>query len=93
MLRIANVGSSEASLGASGAPDASGEPSARGNVLGGRVQQILFRGSKCEVVVEAPNGSVLRSMIDLGQASRLAVGAAVALEFAPDETFMFWAGE
>lgn len=61
--------------------------------VGGRVLQVLFRGSKCEVFVDAGEGLVLRSMVEPSVASGLSVGESVALTFAPEETFMFWAGE
>lgn len=67
--------------------------SGSGNQLSGRVQQILFRGSKSEVMIESADGLILRSMMEPSEASALKVGHEVSLEFAPNETFLFWAGE
>jgi spermidine/putrescine transport system ATP-binding protein len=64
-----------------------------GNALRGRVVQILFRGSKSEVFIETTDGLSLRSMIDPSQASELRVGSEVGLNFAPNETHLFWSGE
>jgi ABC-type Fe3+/spermidine/putrescine transport system ATPase subunit len=63
------------------------------NSLKGRVVQILFRGSKSEVVVETSEGLSLRSMMDPSDASNLKVGSPIALHFAPTDTHLFWAGE
>lgn len=63
-----------------------------GNALHGRVVQILFRGSKSEVLIETEEGLSLRSMVDPSEATSLRVGSDVALQFAPNETHLFWAG-
>jgi spermidine/putrescine transport system ATP-binding protein len=63
------------------------------NRLSGRVQQVLFRGSKCEVILEAADRLILRSMMEPQDASLLHVGDDVDLEFSPSDTHLFWAGE
>lgn len=62
------------------------------NALSGRIVQILFRGSKSEVMIETAEGVSLRSMMDPSEASSLRVGSEVALQFAPHDTHLFWAG-
>ena len=74
-----------------GAP--AGSLNGASNSLTGRVLQVLFRGSKCEVVIESADGLLLRSMMEPQDAAVLKVGESVHLEFSPDETFLFWAGE
>ncbi len=63
------------------------------NSLSGRVQQILFRGHKSEVMVESADGLILRSLMEPQMASRLRVGEVVALDFPASETHFFWDGE
>jgi spermidine/putrescine transport system ATP-binding protein len=63
------------------------------NSLNGRVIQVLFRGSKSEVMIEGVDGLMLRSMVEPEAAAGLKIGQNVHLEFSPNDTFMFWAGE
>ncbi len=83
MLRVAGRGSGSRP----------GDVSGPQNSLSGRVQQVLFRGSKCEVLIEAADGLTLHSMMEPQEAALLRVGEIIELEFSLSETHMFWAGE
>lgn len=63
------------------------------NTLTGRVQQVLFRGHKCEVLFETAGGELLRSLMEPEVASELRLGEQVRLEFPSSETHFFWSGE
>lgn len=67
------------------------------NTVSGRVQAILFRGHKSEVMVQLASGDVdgaaVRALMEPEVASKLKVGDAIELEFASSETHLFWAGE
>ncbi len=71
---------------------ASGNSGSSQNQLQGRVQQILFRGHKSEVLLEGTGGIQLRSLMEPEMAAHLRVGESVNLEFSPRETHLFWAG-
>ncbi len=63
------------------------------NSIVGRVQQILFRGHKSEVMLESNDGFIFRSLMEPEMASALRLGEMVTLEFPVSETHLFWAGE
>ena len=62
------------------------------NTIEGRVLQVLFRGIRTEVMIALDDGSNVRCLGESELASELGLGERVTLEFAPDETHLFWAG-
>ncbi|HVK61167.1 MAG TPA: ABC transporter ATP-binding protein [Bdellovibrionales bacterium] len=59
------------------------------NELEGSVQQVLFRGVRSEIVIALADGSHVRSIVELEAVGDVKLGDRVALEFSPNEAFLF----